>query len=128
MSKDTGKDPARKERVSPEEYFALQQELEETKRKYGIIDEPKAEGRISRAISGFFDRREARQKRAVRKRTYMWLLLLGIFGAHRFYARQYPTAILYLATCWCGFSVAMTIIDALIVIPMPPDENGNILL
>ena len=118
----------KKERVSPEEYFALQQELEETKRKYGIVDEPKKEGRISRAISAFFDRRDAREKQLVSKKKYMLLMLLGAFGAHRFYARQYVTAVLYLATCWFGFSIAMTIIDVLAVIPMQPDENGNILL
>lgn len=118
----------KKERVSPEEYFALQQELEETKRKYGIVDEPKKEGRISRAISAFFDRRDAREKHLISKKKYMLLMLLGAFGAHRFYARQYPTAILYLATCWFGFSIAMTVIDVLAVIPMQPDENGNILL
>ena len=118
---------SKKERVSPEEYFALQQELEETKRKYGIVDEPKKEGRISRAISAFFDRRDAREKHRISKKKYMLLMLLGAFGAHRFYARQYPTAILYLATCWFGFSIAMTVIDVLAVIPMRPDENGNIL-
>ena len=31
-----------------------------------------------------------------------------------------------LATCWSGFSAAMTLLDAIIVIPMKPDENGNI--
>ena len=123
MSKDS-----KKEHVSPEEYFALQQELEETKRQYGIEDEPVPEGRISRAISGFFDRREARKKQLVKKKTYMWLLLLGMFGAHRFYAKQWVTAIIYLATCWTGFSIAMTIIDVMVVVPMQPDENGNILM
>ena len=121
------KDP-KKERVSLEEYLALQQELEETKRKYGIVDEPKKEGRISRAISSFFDRRDAREKQLVSKKKYMLLMLLGIFGAHRFYAKQYPTALFYLATCWLGISIAMTIIDVLVVIPMQPDENGNILI
>lgn len=119
---------SKKEQVSPEEYFALQRELEETKRKYGIVDEPEKEGRISRAISGFFDRRDAREKHLVSKKKYMLLMLLGIFGAHRFYAKQYVVALFYLATCWLGVSIAMTIIDVLVVIPMQPDENGNILL
>ena len=118
----------KKERVSPEEYFALERELKETKRQYGIVDEPKKEGWISHAISAFFDRRDAREKQLVSKKRYMLLMLLGAFGAHRFYARQYPTAILYLATCWFGFSIAMTVIDVLAVIPMQPDENGNILM
>ena len=118
----------KKERVSPEEYIALERELKETKRQYGIVDEPKKEGWISHAISAFFDRRDDREKQLVSKKRYMLLMLLGAFGAHRFYARQYPTAILYLVTCWFGFSTAMTIIDVLAVIPMQPDENGNILL
>lgn len=116
------------ESVSAEDMLLLQMELEETKRKYGIEDEPKKEGRISRAISGFFDRRDAREKQWVSKKKYMLLMLLGIFGAHRFYAKQYPTAVFYLVTCWCGISIAMTIIDVLVVIPMQPDENGYILL
>lgn len=124
MSKKSSK----KEQVSPEEYFALQRELEETKRQYGIVDEPAKEGRISRAISNFFDRRDAREKVPVNKKKYMLLMLLGIVGAHRFYARQYGVALFYLATCWLGVSIAMTIIDVLVVIPMQPDEEGNILL
>ena len=119
---------AKSEDVSAEDMLLLQMELEETKRKYGIEDEPKKEGRISRAISAFFDRRDAREKQLVSKKKYMLLMLLGAFGAHRFYARQYPTALFYLATCWLGISVAMTVIDVLAVIPMQPDENGNILI
>ena len=126
MSKKQPK--AKSEDVSAEDMLLLQMELEETKRKYGIEDEPKKEGRISRAISAFFDRRDAREKQLVSKKKYMLLMLLGAFGAHRFYARQYPTALFYLATCWLGISVAMTVIDVLAVIPMKPDENGNILL
>ncbi len=125
MSKE--QDP-KKQRVSFAEYYALQQELEETKRQYGVEDEPKKEGRLSRAISRFFDRREAREKHLVSKKKYMLLMLLGIVGAHRFYAKHYGVAVFYLLTCWCGVSVAMTIIDAMAAIPVPPDENGNILL
>ena len=123
------KEDPRKDRVSPEEYYSLMQELDETKRQYGVEDEPVPEGRVSRAISGFFDRREAKDKVSVRKKTYLLLALFtGIVGGHRFYARKWITAFLYLATCWCGFSVAMTIVDLMIVIPMQPDESGNILM
>lgn len=128
MSSKTRKSDA-KERVSPEEFYALQKELEETKRQYGVVDEPVPEGRISRMISGFFDRRAAQQKISVRKRTYLLLAIFtGIVGGHRFYTRKWTSAILYLLTCWCGFSIAMTIVDLLIVIPMKPDENGCILM
>ena len=126
MSKKQPK--AKSEDVSAEDMLLLQMELEETKRKYGIEDELKKEGRISRAISAFFDRHDAREKQLISKKKYMLLMLLGAFGAHRFYARQYPTALFYLATCWLGISVAMTVIDVLVAIPMQPDENGNILI
>ena len=123
------KEDPKKERVSPEEYYSLMQELDETKRQYGVVDEPVPEGRISRAISGFFDRRAAKDKVSVRKKTYLLLAVFtGIVGGHRFYTRKWITAILYLATCWCGFSIAMTIVDLIIAIPMQPDENGNILM
>lgn len=126
--KDQKRKSSSKERVSPEEYLALQQELEETKRKYGVVDEPKPEGRISRAISKAFEWRDARPKHSISKKTYLKLMLLGIVGAHRFYAKQYVTGVLYLLACWTGFSIAMTIIDLLVVIPMKPDENGHILM
>lgn len=50
----------KEERLTPEEleeYMALVQELDELKAQRG---ETQPEGRVSRAISGFFDRREAR--------------------------------------------------------------------
>jgi TM2 domain-containing membrane protein YozV len=47
-------------------------------------------------------------------------------GGHRFYAKQYPLAMLYLLLFWTGFGAAMTIIDLLIVIPKQVDENGMI--
>ena len=123
------KQPKKKiEDVSPEDMFLAQMELEETKRKYGVEDDPKEEGPISRVISGIFKLRDAREKQLVSKKKYMRLMLLGMFGAHRFYARQYITAVLYLATSWLGISLAMTLIDVLVVIPMEPDENGNILI
>ena len=123
------KQPKKKiEDVSPEDMFLAQMELEETKRKYGVEDDPKEEGPISRVISGIFKLRDAREKQLVSKKKYMRLMLLGMFGAHRFYAKQYITAVLYLATCWLGISLAMTLIDVLVVIPMEPDENGHILI
>lgn len=50
------------------------------------------------------------------------------FGAHQFYAKRPILGVLYLATCWSGFSIAMTLVDAIIAVPMKPDENGLILL
>ena len=116
-------------RLTPEEleeYMALVQELDELKAQRG---EAQPEGRVSRAISGFFDRREAREKQVLNKKKYILLAVFtGWMGGHRIDARQWPTAILYLLLFWCGFPLAMTIIDLMIVIPMKANENGNILL
>ena len=119
----------KEERLTPEEveeYMALVQELDELKAQRG---ETRPEGRVSRAISGFFDRRETREKQMLNKKKYILLAVFtGWMGGHRFYARQWPTAIFYLLFFWCGFPLAMTIIDLMIVIPMKANENGNILL
>ena len=114
--------------VTIEEYMKAKAELDELQEKYGIEPEQK-EGRISRAISNFFDRREARDLVKVNKKKDLLLcIFLGWAGAHRFYQKQYLLGLLYLAVCWSGYSVAMSIIDLLIIIPKQPDENGDILI
>ena len=119
----------KEERLTPqevEEFLALQAELDELRAQRG---ETRPEGRVSRAISAFFDRREAREKQVLNKKKYILLAVFtGWMGGHRFYAKQWPTAILYLLFFWCGFPAAMTIVDLMIVIPMKANENGNILL
>ncbi len=119
-------DKKKDEKVSFDDYLALQKELDETRQKYGV--EVK-EGKVSRAISNFFDKREARELHSVSRKKYLIIALLtGWMGGHRFYARQYPSAILYLLLFWTGFPFAMTLIDLMIAIPKEPDENGNILM
>lgn len=119
----------KEERLTPEEveeYMGLVQELDELKAQRG---ETRPEGRVSRAISGFFDYRENREKQVLSKKKYILLAVFtGWMGGHRFYAKQWPTAILYLLLFWCGIPAAMTIVDLMIVIPMKANENGNILL
>ena len=119
----------KEQRLTPEEveeYLALVQELDTLKAERG---EARPEGKVSRAISNFFDYRENREKRVLSKKKYILLAVFtGWMGGHRFYARQWVTAILYLLFFWCGFPAAMTIVDLMIVIPMEANENGNILL
>ena len=106
--------------------MVAQQELNELKEQYGIQEEEKG---LKKAISSFFDKREAQAQIPIKKKTYIWLaVLLGWLGVHRFYTKQYVTAVLYLLTCWTGFSLSMTLIDLMIVLPKKPDENGNIYL
>ena len=114
------------EGVDIDEYVALQQELNELKKQNGTAQEEKG---ISRMISKFFERQDAREKVRIRKKTLLWLtFLLGWCGGHRFMLKQKWVGLLYLAFCWTSFPIAMTIVDFLQYIPMKPDENGNILV
>ena len=61
-----------------------------------------------------------------RKKYLLLALFTGWMGGHRFYARQWVVAVLYLALFWTGFPLAMTIIDLLAAIPKEADKNGNI--
>ncbi len=103
-----------------------QDELNQLKKEHGLEAEEKG---LKKLISTLFEKREAREKVLIKKKKYLWLgLLLGNFGAHRFYAKQYPTAILYLLLCWTGIALTMSLIDLMVVVPMQADENGNIYL
>ncbi len=112
--------------VDVSKMIALEQELHDLKKENGVEEK---EGRVSRAISRFFERREAKEAVRLRKKKYILLAVFtGWLGGHRFYAKQYALAILYLALFWTGFSAAMTIIDLLVVIPKEADEDGMILM
>ena len=112
--------------VDIDEYVALQQELNELKKQNGTAQEEKG---ISRMISKFFERQDAREKVRIRKKTLLWLtFLLGWCGGHRFVLRQPGLGTLYLCTCWTGFSLSMSIVDWLQYVVMKPDEEGYILV
>lgn len=114
----------KREEVTMEEYLAAKAELDAVREQYGV--RPK-EGKISRAVSNFFNRKEARELRTVNRKKYLLLALFtGWMGGHRFYARQWVVAVLYLALFWTGFPLAMTIIDLLAAIPREADKDGNI--
>lgn len=115
-----------KEEVSMSELLAAQLELQVVKKEYGVQEK---EGRISRMISSFFERRDSRELQCLDRKKYLLLAVFtGWMGGHRFYAKQYPTAILYLLLFWSGFPMAMTLIDLLVAIPKPVDEQGKIYL
>ena len=112
--------------VDVDEYIALQMELDELKKQNGIQEEEKG---LSRMISKFFERRDARDKIRIRKKSLLWLtFLLGWAGGHRFVLRQKGLGFLYLFTCWSGFSLSMSIVDWLQYVVMKPDEEGYILV
>ena len=103
-----------------------QEELNQLKREYGMEEEEKG---LKKLISTALNNRETREKVSISKKKYVLLgLFTGIFGGHRFYAKQYITAVLYLLLFWTGISISMTVIDLMIVAPIKADENGMILL
>ena len=109
-----------------DEYIALQQELHDLRVEQGL-EKPKKEGKVSRMISAFFERKENKPKVRVRKKTHLLIaIFLGWAGGHRFQTKQYFLGFLYLLLCWSGFSMAMTVVDILIIIPMKADEEGFI--
>ena len=85
-------------------------------------------GPLWRGIDYLMNLRERRVLQPVQKSTYLKLCWLGAFGIHRMYAKQWFTAAVYLATCWTGISIAMTLIDVMAVLPMKADEKGAIYL
>ncbi len=112
--------------VSIEDFAAASLELDALKEEYGLKEEEKG---LKRLITRYFDRRENRQKVLVSRKKLLWMtFLLGWCGGHRFYTKRYVLGVLYAAFCWSGISIAMSIIDMVEYIPIPPDENGNILV
>jgi len=113
------------DQIDLDEYVALKMELDELKKQQGI----QTESKLSRFVSSLFEKKENREKVKINKKKHLWTaILLGWAGGHRFQAKQPILGALYLLTCWSGFSMAMTIIDIVIIIPMQPDEDGNILV
>lgn len=110
------------------DFIQAEEELHRLKEEQGIQDPPAKLNFLGRGIEYLLTVRERRIKQPIKRKTYLWLCLLGAFGAHRFYAKQWFTATVYLLTFWTGFSTAMTIIDVMMVLPMKPDENGIIWL
>lgn len=109
------------------EYIAAEEELKQLRIEHGIEDPD--EGKLSKKITKMFDDRENREKVAVSKKKYIRLALLtGWMGGHRFYAKRYKLAMIYLLFFWTGIPLYNCIIDLMQVIPMPADENGIIYL
>lgn len=121
-----GSDSLEKE-PSIAEFAIVEDQLAGLREQHGI-DDGRKHSVLWRLIDHLFRAKENRAKVPLRKKTYLWLCLLGAFGAHRFYARQWAIAALYLLFCWSGVPLAMTIIDVMVVLPMKADENGIIYL
>ena len=108
-------------------FIKAEEELKQLRIEHGIEDPN--EGKISKKITNYFDKRENRELIPINKKKYMIIALLtGWMGGHRFYCKHYKVGLTYLLLFWMGIGMYHTIIDLMIVIPMQPDENGNIFL
>ncbi len=89
----------------------------------------KKENIFVRGIDYLFALQEKRQPVKVKRKTYLLVaLLFGWCGGHRLMSKRYVLFAIYLLLCWTGFSAAMTIVDLMIAIPIPPDEDGYIMI
>lgn len=87
----------------------------------------KKENILVRGIDFLFALKERRKPVQVQRKKYLLTaLLLGWCGGHRFLSKQYVLGGLYAALFWTGIPIAMTIIDLMIALPLPQDEEGYI--
>lgn len=77
------------------ELVSLEQELAALKMEHGVRDR---QGPIERLLAGYYAFKDSHiKKNPVRRRTYLWLCLLSVFGIHQFYARHPVRGLIYLA-------------------------------
>ena len=72
---------------------------------------------------------EAGEFQSVNKVVYCLLtIFLGYLGIHKFYAGKAVWGVLYLIFCWSGVPAILAVIDLIIELLLPSDNNGNIQL
>jgi TM2 domain-containing membrane protein YozV len=70
---------------------------------------------------------ENRPRHKVDKRIYGLLtIFLGWCGVHRFLEHRWKLGVFYLLVGWTGLGLAFALVDLLIALPIPKDENGMI--
>ena len=127
-SKDKQEKPSNKQ--IQDDYVAFikaEEELKQLRIEHGIEDPNQS--KLSKKLTNYFDKQENRELVPVSKKKYITLLFLtGWMGGHRFYCKHYKVGLTYLLLFWMGIGLYHSIIDLMVVIPMQPDENGNIFL
>lgn len=72
---------------------------------------------------------EAPKQKVVNKVGYVLLaLLLGGFGAHKFYSGKTGLGILYIVFCWTFIPATVALVEAIIALTKKADVNGNIVV
>lgn len=117
---------AAEERLDFAQLALAEDELQEAKAKHGLTEPEKWWQKLG---DRFFAARENRELHLVNRRVYLWLAILtGWLGGHRFYERRWRMGAMYLAFCWTGVPIAMSVVDWMIAFPKAADESGRILL
>lgn len=110
-----------------QEYCRLQEELHALRQQYHLPVEEEKPTLFARLGSAYYAFKEKHSTtRRVRRSTYLWLCLPGLFGVHQFYAGHRWRGMLYLAFCWTGIPAALSLIDWMAALPMQADEEGYI--
>lgn len=115
---------AKQESVSINRMLELEAELARLRKENGIEAPTPLWVRLGDWLAA-----HSRQPRRVDRHRYVLLALScgWLCGAHCFYAGHRWQGLLYLALCWTGFPLAMTLVDVLLAyIKYPMDENGQI--
>lgn len=60
------------------------------------------------------------------QRPYYFTIFLGWCGAHRFLEHRWKLGVFYLLVGWTCLGLAFALVDLLIALPIPKDENGMI--
>ena len=115
---------AQKQSVSLSHMMELEMQLDRLRKENGIEVQPPLWIKIGDWLVA-----HSRQPRPVDRKKYIRLALScgWLCGAHRFYSGHKCQGIIYLLLSWTGFSLAMTLVDVLLVmLKYQPDENGMI--
>ncbi len=102
-----------------------ERDLQQLKKDQLNYQQPKWMDKVDKA----FENAEKREKHIVNRKKYIILCLLtGFIGGHRYYERRYKLALLYTVFFFTMIPFISTLFDLMAVIPMKPDEKGNILI
>lgn len=135
MAKNTNKKKKEpEERINVNDIIAVYDELDELKQSHpelvSQVDKSIARTTLLDRLLAFYLKMHERFhiETRVKRKTYLWLCLLGPIGVHHFYAKHWIKGLLYLAFCWSGIPVAMTFIDWMEAVPKKGDEDGMIVV
>lgn len=110
--------------IDIKEFISLNAELDKLREERNI---PYRKNFLERLGEWYLDfSKKMTIQTSVNKKLYCRLCLLGVFGAHHFYAKHWIKGSLYLLLCWTGIPVAMTLIDWMIAVPKEADDSGMI--